>query len=252
MKMNSYLVICFAVLITVHCQKAPQNKRKIKLAEQTTTTERDEQLTTTIHLEPTLRRAVAVMFFENMTGDQNLEWLRKGLTEMFIRSLSQSPNLSVLTSDRLLEILERLEETQTVDEFNMDMAAIMAKEANSEIILTGNISGSGDSLRINVKVHETNQGQILREESVEGSGLENLFSMVDQLTQKIKDDLQPDDIGEDWNQGIAELTTNSLEAWQSYTIGDDFMNKYMVDEAIPHFEKAIASDSTFISAYLDL
>jgi len=252
MKIKHLLLIYGILLFTLHCQKAPQNKRKINLAEQTTTAERDAQLTTTIHLEPTLRRAVSVMFFENQTGDQNLDWLRKGLTEMFIRALSQSPNLSVLTSDRLLEILERLDNTPSTGEIDMDMAAIMGKEANSEIILTGNISRRGDSLRIHVKVHETDQGQILREESVEGSGLENLFSMVDQLTQKIMDDLQPDESDEDWNQSIAELTTNSLEAWESYTTGDDFMNKYMVEEAIPHFEKAIELDPTFISAYLDL
>ena len=252
MKIKYLLFLCCVLLFSQGCQKSPGSKRKIKLSDQSTVTRTDEQLTTTIHLEPTLRRAVAVMFFENRTGDQSLEWLRKGLTEMFIRALSQSQHLSVLSTDRLYEILDRLSDIPSRDEIDMDMAAIVAREANAELLLTGNISGSGDSLRLNVKIHEAAQGQLLREESVEGSGLENIFSMVDHLTQKIKNDLQLTLEKDESDRGIADLTTNSLEAWESYTTGDDFMKKYMVDEAIPHFEKAIALDSTFVTAYLDL
>ena len=252
MKIKYLLLLCCVLLFSQGCQKSPGSKRKIKLSDQGSVKRTDEQLSTTIYLEPTLRRAIAVMFFENRTGDSNLEWLQKGLTEMFIRALSQSQHLSVLSTDRLYEILNRLSEMSSPDEIDMDMAAFIAKEANAEILLTGNISKSGDSLKLNVKVHETDQGELLREESVEGSGLENIFSMVDHLTNKIKGDLQLTLDKDESSRGIADITTKSLEAWQSYTTGDDFMKKYMVDEAIPHFEQAIKLDSTFVSAYLDL
>ncbi len=239
-------------MITWMACESSREGRKIRLSDQQTVTRTDEQLTTTIHLEPALRRAVAVMFFENKTGDESLEWLQKGLTEMIIRSLSQSPHLSVLSTDRIYEILERMGETAPPGQFDMDMAAIVAMEANAEALLTGNITRSGDSLKINVRVHEPEKGAILQEESVEGPGLENIFSMVDHLTQRIKDDLQisvSDNVPE---QSIAELSTSSLEAWQNYTSGVDNYNKYLMAEALPFYKKAVELDPDFVSAYIGL
>lgn len=252
MKIKYILLICIILVSTQNCQKPSSGKRKIKLSDQRTATITDDQLTTTIHLEPTLRRVIAVMFFDNQTGDQNLEWLQKGLTEMFIRALSQSPYLSVLSTDRLYEIFDRLDQTASPEEMDTDMAAVVAREANVEALLTGNIFKSGDSLQIHVKVHEPTQGQILKEESVEGPGLENIFSMVDDLTQKIKNDLRITLEKAEPKKGIAELTTNSLEAWRFYSSGVDLLNKFQGNEAIPYFEKAIALDSAFVLAYIKL
>ena len=253
MKRRPLLLLLSILLLTffIACNRS-EEKRKIRLSDEATTTRTDDQLTTTIHLEPTLRRAVAVMFFDNQTGDENLQWLQQGLTEMFIRALSQSQHLSVLSTDRLYEILERLDKTSSPDEIDVDMAAIVAKEANVEAILTGNISKNGDSLRIDITVREPNKGEIVKEESIEGFGLENIFSMVDHLTQNIKNDLQLTlDKGEP-ARGIADLSTNSLEAWRYYTSGFDLMNKMRIQEATEQFKKAVALDSVFVSSYFYL
>jgi len=252
MKTRTILLFCLLFLLTQSCQKPSGSKRKIKLTDQATATRTDDQLTTTIHLEPTLRRAIAVMFFENQTGDESLEWLRKGLTEMFIRALSQSQYVSVLSTDRLYEILERLDKSSSSEAIDMDMAAIVAQEANVEALLTGNISRSGDSLRINVKLHEPNQGQIIQEASVEGPGLDNIFGMVDHLTQEIKSNLQLALSKDETSRGIADLSTSSLEAWRYYTAGLDLLYKVLFTDAIAQFQKAVELDSTFVSAYLYL
>ena len=42
------------------------------------------------------RRSVAVFYFDNLTGDPQLDWLRTGLTDMLVTNLSQSPGLRVL------------------------------------------------------------------------------------------------------------------------------------------------------------
>ncbi len=248
--MKSRLLISFlliSIISLISCDRETE-KRKIKLSEESTINQRNEQFTSTIHLEPTLRRAIAIMFFENKTGDQNLEWLQKGLTEMLVRSLSQSSSLSVLSTDRIFEILNRLGKSPEALDF--DIAAIVAKEANVVAVLTGNISRNGDSLQINVKVLEPNQGKILKEESVEGAGLENIFSMVDQLTQKIMNSLQF--TLEEQSKGIEDLMTNSLEAMRHYASGIDLTNKYLLSDAIKQFEKAIEFDSTFVASYLRL
>jgi len=247
-------ILCYglvALATLCACSKTTE-KRKIKVAAANDATEQPDQLTSTIYLEPTLRRAVAVMFFENKTGDENLAWLQKGLTEMFIRSLSQSQNLSVLSSERLYEILDRLGRTDTSKEINLDLAAVVAREANVETLLTGNISKNGDGIQINVKVLEADKGKILKEESAEGVGLEHIFSMVDSLTHRIESELRLTLQKDGTKKSIADITTTSLDAWRNYINGLNFLYQYRLPEAREQLEKAIQYDSTFIAAYIRL
>jgi len=250
MKNKFFHILLMLLILSVACEKTTE-KRKIKLSDQNAVIDTNSQLSSTIYLEPALRRAIAVMFFENKTGDQDLQWLQKGLTEMFIRALSQSQNLSVLGSDRLHEIIERLGKVDSTKNVDIDMAAILAKEANVEVVLSGSIIKSGDSLQINVKVHEAKDGQILKNESIEGSGLENLFSMVDELTQRIKNDLRVS-LDKEQERSITDLSTNSLEAWRYFTNGMDFLNKFLLTDAIINLEKAVELDSSFVAANLQL
>ena len=49
--------------------------------------------------------SVAVLYFENNTGDAPLDWMRTGLTDMVVTDLSQSADIDVLGTDRLYQIL---------------------------------------------------------------------------------------------------------------------------------------------------
>jgi len=252
MKTKVLIIFLFIVIINIIACGNNTEKRKIKLSDESVSSTPDQQLTSTIRLEPQKRLSIAVMFFQNLTGDSNLQWLQKGLTEMFIRALSQSRHLSVLSTDRLLEILDRLGKSTSPEDIDFNMASVVAKEANVKAMLLGDITKSGNSLKINIRLHEPNRGVLLREESIEGPGLEHIFMMVDDLTQKIKNDLQLTLEKSEPSRGIAELTTNSLKAWQSYTRGVELVNMYLHADAIPPFEEAIALDSTFILAYINL
>ncbi len=252
MKIKFFIVVLFILIVTLIACDRETEKRKIKLSNEIIATRQDQKLTTTIQLEPRERRSIAVMFFQNQTGDQNLQWLQKGLTEMFIRALSQTRSLSVLSTERLHEILERISKSDVPKSIDLDLAAIVAKEANVEAIVVGNITKSGDELKINVKLKEPNQGMVLKEESIEGPGLEKIFAMVDHLTEKIKSDLNVSLELAEANKGIAELSTNSLEAWRYYTDGVENLNKLFYKDAIAQLNKAIAIDSNFVSAYLRL
>lgn len=252
MKIKVFALTLLVVMTIFFACDRDATKRKIKLSAEIMNTTSNHQLTTTIRLNERERRSIAVLFFKNLTGDDDLQWLQKGLTEMLIRSLSQSRYLSVLTTDRLFEILNQLGATEKLEDISIDMAALVAQEANIEAIITGHITKNGDNLKINVKLKEPHQGLILKEESVEGSGLENIFRMVDDLTQRIKDDLQLTFEKGETEKGIADITTNCLEAWKYYTSGLDLKNKLLISEAIPQFEKAIALDENFVAAYLNL
>lgn len=241
-------ILIFVGILFLFCNRS-NDHRKIKLSDDSFEGESDPQLSTTIYLEEQQRRSLAVFFFQNKTGDQNLEWLKKGLTEMFIRALSQYNTLSVLGTDRLYEIAERIGKDTSTENMDLDMAVLFAKEANVETILTGNITKTGDSLQINVSLHEPGQSMVLSNESVEGPGMENLFAMVDQLTQKLKNDLQVSAKGREDYKRLADFSTESIPAWRHYTAGMVYKNKFLNREAFTEFQQAIEIDSTFVSAH---
>ena len=230
------------------CDQEPQGRRRIKLSEASPALSGSERYTSTIHLEPGARRAIAVLFFENQTGDQSLEWLQKGLTEMLIRSLSQASSLSVLSTDRIFEILKQAGQASDAARLDVELAAIVSREANVEVVLTGAISRQGDSLQISVRVHEPNQGRILREESVEGKNIDAVFSMVDLLSERIKKTLALSLEKNELSRSIADLSTNSLKAWRFYSAGINFEQKAMVHEAMEQYEQALAADPAFVAA----
>ncbi|MCI0515672.1 tetratricopeptide repeat protein [candidate division KSB1 bacterium] len=252
MKIKLFLIlILLGTLIWSQCDRNAGN-RKIKLVQtEFNLAEVDSQQTTTIHFEARPRRSVAVWFFQNQTGDGNFEWLQKGLTEMLIRTLGQAPSISVLSTERLVEVLQRLGMSKTPAQLDLNLAAVIAHEANVEAILVGSITKSRAGFKITVKLHEPIQGQVIKEASVEGNGLEKLFSMVDQLTEQIKIDLNIS-LTESTQASLAELSTRSLDAWRYFTAGMAYKLQLLYSQAITEFEQAIKSDSNFVAAYLEL
>jgi tetratricopeptide (TPR) repeat protein len=249
-KTRHIIIILFLVAL-MSCER-DASQRKIRLSDENSSTDIVEQISTTLHFEPGTKRSIAVMFFENRTGDKDLQWLQKGLTEMLIRSLSQSPSLNVLSIDRLFEIMERLKKETSGNTVDLDMAAVIAEEANVEAVLFGQVVRRGDSLQIRVKVRDPGESGILKETSVEGEGLENLFSMVDELTSKIRTDLNVTFEKSDRSKSIAELTTNSLDAWQHYTTAIELRNQFLPMESAEELKQALAIDSNFVAANIQL
>jgi len=52
--------------------------------------------------------SVAVLYFDNTTGDKDLDWMRTGITEMVVTDLSQSQQIEVVGTDRLYGILAEM------------------------------------------------------------------------------------------------------------------------------------------------
>ncbi|MGH9461017.1 MAG: protein kinase domain-containing protein, partial [Vicinamibacteria bacterium] len=54
------------------------------------------------------RPAVAVMYFESLSGDEEIRWLSRGLPNMLITDLAQTPGLDVVSSERIQKILKQI------------------------------------------------------------------------------------------------------------------------------------------------
>lgn len=240
-------------VVALTCSKEPE-ARKIKLApsgggEQAGLRQRTEA---TLQLDTGERKTIVVTYFDNLTGERELDWLRKGVTDMLIADLSQSRQLSVVSHEGLLNILRRLgqEDYASAD---VRVAALVAREAKAEAWLTGALRKRGDSLRIEARLYDAQRGELLKEDSVAGEGMERIFTMVDELSRKVKEGLQLSlRDARERALALADVTTTSVQAYRHYITGLEQQYKLYVERGAAEFQEAIRLDSTFAMAYLQL
>ncbi len=211
---------------------------------------RDDTTTAGPSEEAASRPSLAVLYFENLTGDPELDWLRQGLADMLITDLSQSQNLSVLSTDRLYQILKQLNK---VDEriTSFEVVQDVAEQAHVDTVLLGSFMKAGDQIRINVKVQEAATGRILGSDRIEGTGDNQLFGMVDELSRgiRMRFDLPANEADD---RAVEDVTTNSVEAWRYYVEATRLHNELKEQEAGELFQRATEIDPGFAMAWAKL
>jgi serine/threonine protein kinase/Flp pilus assembly protein TadD len=212
------------------------------------------------------RPSVAVMYFENNTGNKDMDWLRTGLTDMLVTDLSQSPDVEVLSTDRLVQILgqmNKLEDRQV----SFDTVQEVARRAGVRHVMLGSYIKSGDAIRINLKLQEAATGKIVSTERVDAANEASLFPTMDDLTRRLKTKFAGDS-GTSLFGGILsrpgakpnaaldrdlkDVTTSSMEAYRAYADGLELNMRARYLEALPHFQRAVSIDPNFALAYVKM
>jgi eukaryotic-like serine/threonine-protein kinase len=209
------------------------------------------------------RPSVAVLYFQNNTGDPQLDWLRTGLTDMLVTDLSQSSAINVLPTDRLYQILASLKH-QNDQQLSFDTVQAVAERAGVQHVLVGNYLKAGSTIRINVTLQDVGTGRNLTAERVEASSEATLFPTVDDLTRKLQAKLAPAPSGlrsllpipgssaaqpaAGLLRNLQEVTTSSMDAYRAYVQGADLHERGRDREAEPLLKQAIALDPEFALA----
>ena len=194
--------------------------------------------------------SLAVMHFENNTGDAALQHWRKALSDLLIADLNQSRFLQILSGERLYDIMEELN-LLTSSTYSSDDLREVAERGGVRYVLVGQMTKAGETLRLNTTLLEASSGEILGSERVEGEGVDSLFALVDDLTTRIKEDfhLSEEKLAADVDAPIEDITTSSEEAHQYYNEGMTYHNRGDYTKSIPHMELAVALDPDFAMAY---
>jgi serine/threonine protein kinase/Tfp pilus assembly protein PilF len=195
---------------------------------------------------PSGRPAIAVMYFEDNTGSEEIRWLSKGLPNMLLTDLAQTPGLDVVSRQRIMGILSQIGE-KNLEAIDASLIPEVARRAGAGAVVGGSIYKLGDEIRIDVQVEDVGSGRILSAHSVRG---EDVFPLVDELTGRIRASLNMADAP--LERGIAEVTTASLEAYRLYTEGREAIRLFRWADAREKLEKAIEIDPGFALAYFEL
>ena len=196
-------------------------------------------------------KSIAVLYFSNLSQDPSLNWLNSGLTDMLTTNLAQVKGVDVLSTERVLTAVQHVSKDPKA--LDPTEAQKVAKEAGADAYVTGALIKVGPTqLRLDVRVQDTNSGEILFSDKLEGQDVQSIFGMVDRLTANIAGKFLPVSAQPQQAPAIEQASTSNVEAYRHYQLGVDYARRFLNAEAKQELEEAVRLDPQFALAYLQL
>ncbi len=186
--------------------------------------------------------SIAVLPFENLSGDAEQEYFSDGITEDLITDLSQISGLFVIARNSVFTYKGRAVKVQEV-----------ARDLGVSHVLEGSVRRVGDRVRINAQLIDAATGRHLWAERFDRD-LTDVFALQDEVTQKIVAALAIKlTSGEE--RRLNRATQVNPEAYDMLLRGLELLRRFTREtnlEAQEYFTKAAALDPTYARAYADL
>ncbi len=116
--------------------------------------------------------SIAVLPFNNLSGDPEQEYFSDGLTEEIISALSSVPKLFVIARNSTFTYKGKPVKVQQVSE-----------ELGVRYVLEGSVKKGGDKIRITAQLIDALSGHHLWAERYDRN-LEDIFAVQDEITQR--------------------------------------------------------------------
>jgi TolB-like protein/DNA-binding winged helix-turn-helix (wHTH) protein/Tfp pilus assembly protein PilF len=186
--------------------------------------------------------SLAVLPFVNSSGDPNTEYLRDGLTESLINSLSQLPDLKVMSRDSTLRYKGKEAEPRMV-----------GRELGVRAIFKGRVTQRGDTLHISAELINVRDSSHIWGQQYDRK-LADMVALREEITREMASALRVRLTGAEEKRLTKNYTTNP-EAYQNYLKGRYWLNKRTgegFNKGVEYFQQAIAIDPTYALAYSGL
>lgn len=177
------------------------------------------------------RHVLAVLPFENKTGDVDLGYLSDGISEWIRADLEQSLYVDVIDG-------------------NLSRDTIKGKKSSfSKVshIVDGSFERVKEKFVISVAMRDLRTGEIMGGTQAECEELNELPLFVDEMTADIKAwlSLTEEQINDDLDRDVGQITTCSLEAFRHYLEGRKFILKGLRERAVSSFRNALDIEPEF-------
>ena len=186
--------------------------------------------------------SIAVLAFENMSGDPKQEYFSDGISEDIIAGLSRCRSLTVIARTSSF----------TYKQTSVD-ARQMSQELGVRYLVEGSVRHSGERLRVAVQLIDGQTAGNLWSERYDRE-LADIFAVQDEITASILGTLLPE-IAAAEAVRLRRTPPNQLDAWALYHRGRDHTYKYSKEdnrEARSLFKRAVETDNSFASAHAGL
>jgi serine/threonine protein kinase/tetratricopeptide (TPR) repeat protein len=186
--------------------------------------------------------SLAVVPFENVSGDPEHEYLSDGIAGSLINILATIPKLRVMAQSTVFRYKGRAIDPQAI-----------GRELNVRAVLTGRMMQSGGSLRIGAELVDVATGtQLWGAQYNRQPG--DIFVVQDDISNAISEKLRLQLTRAEKKRLIIRHTENT-EAYRLYLKGRHHWNRWTEEgfhKAIEYFQQAIEKDSSYALAYTGL
>jgi len=127
---------------------------------------------------------IAVLNFQNNSGNAEMNYLENAIPEMLITNLLSSSKITIVERMKINHILDeqKLVLSGAIDE---DMVIKIGKLVGARQLLYGSIFGDKDQLRIDARICDATNGKVIVAEKVDMSDGTDLISRIDALAIKL-------------------------------------------------------------------
>ncbi|HXE76114.1 MAG TPA: tetratricopeptide repeat protein [Candidatus Xenobia bacterium] len=195
--------------------------------------------TGTVATAPEREKTLAVLYFENLSGDKEDEYFRDGITEDLITELFKLKGLHVLSRSAVLAFRDKGQTATQVGQL-----------LNATYVLEGSVRRAGTRLRVNAQLIETETGHGAWAERYDRQ-MEDVFAIQDEIVRSIAKAMQVV-LTEQEKKAIAKVPTADAKAYDYYLRGRQFFHQFRrrgYDYARQLFTRAIEIDPGYARAY---
>jgi len=188
-----------------------------------------------------LEQSIAVLAFENMSGDPDQDYLSDGIAEELLNALAKIPELHVTSRSSSFSF-----KNQNVPIFEV------AQQLNVSHVLEGSVRKSGERIRITAQLIDAVSDKHLWSETYDRE-LTDLFTVQDDIAGQICEALKVR-LVESSGKDVSPAVTRSAElaAYDVYLQGREILrsrNHRRYEEAGHLFLRALRIDPTFAEAH---
>lgn len=183
--------------------------------------------------------SIAVLPFQNISGDPEQEYFADGITEDIITALSHIRQFFVIARNTTFTY-----KGQSVD------VQVVGKDLGVRYVVEGSVRKAGNRVRITAQLIESATGNHLWAERFDRE-LEDIFAVQDEITETIVGAIEP-------QLHVAEIvraqhkTPSSLDAWDFVLQALDRISRFTETDsrdAIALLDRAVAADPTYARAH---
>lgn len=184
--------------------------------------------------------SIAVLPFQNMSGDPEQEYFADGMVEDIITALSRTKALFVIARNSSFAYKGKSPDIRQV-----------GRELGVRYVLEGSVRNTGNRVRITGQLIDATTGGHIWADRIDGN-LEDIFELQDAVTSQVVGAILP--ALEEAEIARARRKVGNLEAYDYYLRGIASLYRYTresVAEALALFQRAAEIDPEFALAYAD-
>jgi TolB-like protein/class 3 adenylate cyclase/Tfp pilus assembly protein PilF len=188
------------------------------------------------------RPAIAVLPFDNLSGDPEQEYFADGLAEDLITRLSSWRGFPVIARNSTFTYKGKAVDVKRV-----------SRELGARYVVEGSVRRAGDRVRVSAQLIDATTGHHVWAERYDRE-LSDIFALQDEITEAIVASMHPGLRDFEW-QRTAHQDPESLDAWDSAQRANWHLNRFEKDEnakARALYERAARLDPHSVAAFFGI